>query len=70
MAPNGEIFGSNFPNTDLCWDVGAEVAGHVGVHVAEAVEGAEGQMEQEAAADGEVAGQPPRPHRRRLRTHR
>jgi len=39
--------------------VGAEVGGHVGVHVAETVEGAQGQVEQEAPADGEVTGQAP-----------
>ena len=32
---------------------GAKVTGHVGVHVAEAVEGAEGEVEQEPAQDGE-----------------
>ena len=31
-----------------------EVAGHVGVHVAEAVEGAKGQVKQEAPQKGEV----------------
>ena len=31
-----------------------EVAGHVGVHVAKAVEGAKGQVEQEAPHKGEV----------------
>ena len=34
----------------------AEVGGHVGVHVAEAVEGSQAKMEQEPAADGKMAG--------------
>jgi hypothetical protein len=34
----------------------AQVGGDVGVHVAEAVERAQRQMEQESAADGEMAG--------------
>ena len=39
-----------------------QVAGHVGVHVAEAVEGAEGEVEEEAPEDGEVAGRRAAPH--------
>ena len=39
-----------------------QVAGHVGVHVPEAVEGAEGQVEEEATEDCEVAGQRPAHH--------
>ena len=41
----------------LSRDVNPEVGGHVGVEVAEAVEGAEGEVEQEPAHDG----QHPRP---------
>ena len=35
----------------------SQVAGHVGVHVPEAVESAEGEVEEESPEDGEIAGQ-------------
>ena len=44
----------------LSRDMSAEVAGHVGVHVAEAVEGAEGEVEDEASQDGQHS-RPPTP---------
>jgi hypothetical protein len=46
-------------NADLGRNIGPEVGSHVGVHVAEAVEGAQAQVEQEAAADGELTRQTP-----------
>ena len=35
----------------------SQVAGHVGVHVTEAVESAEGEVEEESPEDGEIASQ-------------
>ena len=46
-----------FSLTDLARDVCSQVAGHVGVHVPEAVESAEGEVEEESSEDGEIAGQ-------------
>ncbi len=43
----------------------AQVGGHVGVHVAEAVERAQAQVEQKSAKYREVTGQPPLFHRAR-----
>ena len=40
---------------DLSFHMSPEVAGHVGVHVAKAVEGAKGQVKQKAPHKGEVA---------------
>ena len=39
---------------DLAFYMSPEVAGHVGVHVAKAVEGAKGQVKEEAPHEGEV----------------
>jgi hypothetical protein len=43
----------------------AQVGGHVGVHVAEAVERAQAQVEQKSAKYREMTGQPPLFHRAR-----
>ena len=45
---------ARFNFSDLSFHMSPEVAGHVGVHVAEAVEGAKGQVKQEAPQKGEV----------------
>jgi hypothetical protein len=43
----------------------AQVGGHVGVHVAEAVERSQAQVEQKSAKNRKMTGQPPLLHRAR-----